>query len=189
MTLALPHDLRLYVIRPALVQVGLWSPAAEDLVLGTAAVETAFAALDQQGRGGEQELGPGLGFWQMERSTHDDIMVNYLAGRHDLADKLRTLRAPWPEPWRQLVTNLSYGAAMCRVKYLRSPMALPAEGDVAGYSAIWLKVYNGGGAGTTQRFLDAWRTLVAPAALYRPEPGPALGTADPDAAGSGFPDH
>ena len=57
------RDLRVEVIRPALRALDLWSPAAEDLVLGTAAQESGLAYLRQIGGG------PALGLWQIEPAT------------------------------------------------------------------------------------------------------------------------
>ena len=63
------------VIKPALEKLGLWSMAAEELVLGTAIVESAAIYLRQHG------AGPALGLWQAEPRTHDDLYTNYLSYR------------------------------------------------------------------------------------------------------------
>jgi hypothetical protein len=77
-------QVRDYVIRPALQRVGLWSPAAEQLVFGTGLVETGYNWLDQTTPG----PGPAYGPWQMEEPTHTDIWDNYLAYQTDLNDAL-----------------------------------------------------------------------------------------------------
>ena len=48
------------VIRPALKKLRLWSPSAEELVFGTAIVESGLTYLKQHGDG------PALGLWQVE---------------------------------------------------------------------------------------------------------------------------
>ena len=52
--------LREVVIKPALPEIELWSPAAEELVLGTAIVESRLSFIKQLGSG------PALGLWQIE---------------------------------------------------------------------------------------------------------------------------
>ncbi len=44
-------QLRQMVIKPALEKLGLWSTAAEELVLGTTIVESALAYIRQHGDG------------------------------------------------------------------------------------------------------------------------------------------
>ena len=56
-------QLRELVIKPALLEIELWSEAAEELVLGTAIVESRLSFIKQLGSG------PALGFWQIEPDT------------------------------------------------------------------------------------------------------------------------
>jgi hypothetical protein len=42
----------------------------------------------------------------------------------------------------QLVGNLPYGAAICRLKYLRAPQALPNPKDAAAMAAYHKQIYN-----------------------------------------------
>ena len=76
------------VIRPALEKLSLWSLSAEELVLGTAIVESGLTYLKQHGDG------PALGLWQVEPATHDDLYTNFLNFRPELGSKLMQLRAP-----------------------------------------------------------------------------------------------
>jgi hypothetical protein len=141
-------DLRLYVIRPVCQHLELWSDAAENLVLGTALVES----------GGEhlaQVKGPALGLWQVEPATHDDLWRNYLAYRPKLADKMHELEtaAALTAGALELVGNLYYAAGVCRLIYLRrAPRDLPA--DALGMATLWKHAYNTErGAGTVERAL------------------------------------
>ncbi|KAF0118141.1 MAG: hypothetical protein FD149_866 [Rhodospirillaceae bacterium] len=68
------------VIRPTLLHLGLHSPAAEALLLGTAIQESRLGTYLRQTGGG-----PALGVYQMEPATHEDIWTNFLAYRPDLA--------------------------------------------------------------------------------------------------------
>ena len=76
------------VIAPALDKLGLWSPSAEELVLGTAIVESGLTYIRQWGDG------PALGLWQVEPSTQNDLYTNFLNYRPELDSQLMELRAP-----------------------------------------------------------------------------------------------
>ncbi len=104
-----PGHFRRDVVRPALEHLELWSESAENLLLGTALVESGLRSLSQRGGG------PALGLFQIERATHDDIRTNFLRYRRALSAKVEALVAPQPSRPRQLVTNLAYAAAMARV--------------------------------------------------------------------------
>ena len=114
------------VIRPALKKLRLWSPSAEELVFGTAIVESGLTYLKQHGDG------PALGLWQVEPATHDDLYTNFLNYRPELGSKLIELRAAGLSLDENLATNLMYGAAVCRLCYYRKPDALPEAGDIEG---------------------------------------------------------
>ena len=143
-------QLRELVIRPALEALHLYSEAAEELVIGTAIQESGLRYLRQLGHG------PALGLWQMEPATHDDLWLNFLAYRPDLANRVESLvAAPIPQA---LAGNLWYAAAMCRVHYYRAPEALPEAGDSEGQAALWKLRYNTPrGAGTVEEYLANWR--------------------------------
>lgn len=126
--------LKYHVIEPTLATLGLNCTVALNLVTGTALVESGAQYLKQNG-------GPALGLFQMEPTTEQDIWKNYLAYQPDLATKMRALLAPG-ETTPQLVWNLAYAAAMCRLKYKRAPEALPAATDAAGMAAYHKQIYN-----------------------------------------------
>jgi hypothetical protein len=155
-------QVRDYVIRPALQRVGLWSPAAEQLVFGTGLVETGYNWLDQTTPG----PGPAYGPWQMEEPTHTDIWDNYLAYQTDLNDALVRMAGfgvVTKPPVIALHGNLFYGAAMCRVHYRRMKAPLPAAGDAPGMAAYWKNWYNTpAGAGTLAKAIPFFRQAVAP---------------------------
>ena len=69
------------VIRPALEKLSLWSLSAEELVLGTAIVESGLTYLKQHGDG------PALGLWQVEPATHDELYTNFLNFRLELGNQ------------------------------------------------------------------------------------------------------
>ena len=143
-------QLRQMVIKPALEKLHLWSTAAEQLVLGTEIVESALIYIRQHGDG------PALGLWQVEPATDDDLYTNYLSYRQELGARLMELRAPALSMSENLSTNLTYGAAVCRLCYYRQPEALPEAGDIEGQAAFWKQHYNTPlGAGTVSKYMSA----------------------------------
>lgn len=151
-------QLRDYLVRPTLIAIGLHSMAAEDLVMGTWAAESVLGTyLRQQGRG------PALGVAQMEPTTHDDIWINWLAGRSSDVALLKAMVGPryWdaskirPDP-QALVVSLDYAAAMTRYHYRRVPEPLPPAGDWRAIATYWKRHYNTPkGRGTEGQFVDA----------------------------------
>ncbi len=78
----------------------------------------------------------------------------------ELAEKVTTLAAPNngnnPSS-NELIGNMWYGAAMCRIHYLRVPDALPEAGDIPGMAAYWKEFYNTfEGSGTEEEFEENW---------------------------------
>jgi hypothetical protein len=120
------RQLRKLVIRPALLEIELWSEAAEQLVLGTAIVESRLSFIKQLGSG------PASGLWQIEPDTHRDVYENFLEYREGLYDQVMGLSAPGQTFEENLMSNMQYGAAICRICYYRAPKALPDEGDLEG---------------------------------------------------------
>jgi hypothetical protein len=151
-----PTQLRAHVVRPALKHLNLYSPAAENLVLGTALVESAGSYL-------KQVRGPALGLWQMEPATHDDIHNNYLLYQPSLAAAVRELEtsARITAGASELVGNLFYAAAMCRIHYRRDDEPLPSASDWEGMARYWKRVYNTAlGAGTVDKAIPYFRSAV-----------------------------
>lgn len=149
------HDFRLAVVRPVLMQLSLWSQAAENLLLGTAVQESGLRYLRQLGRG------PALGVYQIEPATHDDVWTNFLAFRPALAESLSRLAAPVPDRRTQLVLNLAYATAMARLIYWRRPEPLPEADDVAGLARYWKAHFNTVlGRGTVAAFILNYKEHV-----------------------------
>ena len=145
-----PENLIDEVIRPALEELGYWSPDACALLLGTAAQESRLEYL-------RQIKGPALGLWQMEPATHADIYDNYLIYRSSLRTKARAIRAVrWSLGSKPLTWNLRYASAMARIHYLRVPKPLPFRLDFRSMARYWKEYYNTEqGAGTELEFLDS----------------------------------
>lgn len=163
-----PRHLFLHVVRPTLAwlndaDTGIDSEAAAELLIGTAAAESAFRAIDQITGPDDRALGPAFGLWQIEPATRADLHESYLRFRPALDRQVQALVAEWPSADVQLATNLAYGCAIARLVYRRSPRKLARPGDVAGHAAVWKAVYNtAAGKGTESHFVDAWSRLVGP---------------------------
>ena len=149
---------RVLVVRPALKHIALHSQSAEDLVLGTLVQESRLTYLQQVGGG------PGLGVAQMEPETFNWLWDDYLHKRPELKARVRSLMGDWREGWDmplELVSNLAFASAMCRVRYLPVSAPLPDEGDLAGLGAYWKKYYNtAAGAGTAEQWIGNYNKYV-----------------------------
>jgi hypothetical protein len=57
--------------------------------------------------------------------------------------------------------NDCYAAAMCRVRYLRAPGALPAANDINAMANYWKQNYNTPqGKGSPEEFLSKWPQYI-----------------------------
>ncbi len=137
------------IIRPTLEHLDMHTAAAENLVLGTAVAESNLTHLVQLGG---VENG-GRGFFQMEEATEADIWETYLSRRRDIAAKVPADR--------DLVGNLKYATAMCRIHYWRRPEPLPHAEDADGMGAYWKQHYNTReGAGRVDGFVRDFEKYV-----------------------------
>lgn len=147
------QDLRLYVIRPVLTSVGLYSEAAEELLVLTAATES------HMGKYLAQVNGPALGIFQMEPATHNDLWSNYLDYRPAIAGKV--VQFALSRSAEEMVFNLAYATIMARLQYFRSPKPLPVATDVQGLAEYWKLHYNTlDGKGTVAKALSDYYRLV-----------------------------
>ena len=135
------------IVRPTLKEIGLWSKSAERLVIGTALTESGLEYIKQIG-------GPALGLYQCEPKTHKDIWDNFLLYRVPLAKKLNGFNIDYRDH-KQLIWNIKYATAICRIHYLRDPNPLPDENDILGMANTWKDCYNTNqGKGTVEDFLN-----------------------------------
>jgi hypothetical protein len=144
------------VIRPALIRIELWSPAAEQLLLGTAICES------EGFRFRKQRIGPALGIFQMEPYTHNDIWKTYLSYRPALAKEVTSLLSrPNADKLDELEFNDKYAAAMARIKYARSNAPLPPLNNITAMAAYWKQYYNSVlGKGTIKQFIADWNSMM-----------------------------
>lgn len=153
------QQFREYVVTVALKQLQLWTPAAENLVLGTALHESGgLRFLDQATPG----PGPAYGPWQMEAPTFNDIWANFIPRFPFLRNRLQAMACGppngLPPDVATLHGNLFLGAAMCRIAYYRVPQPLPGPTDALGMAQYWKAHYNTPlGKGTVDEALPAFK--------------------------------
>lgn len=141
------------LIRSVLGKVGLYSEAAEELLLLTAAVESHL------GKYIYQIGGPARGIFQMEPATEHDIWENFLAYRPKLADDVRRLMCSGT--CDDLAHNLEYQVAMARIHYLRVPETLPIPAEIRSMARYWKLYYNTTlGKGTVDKAVDAYKEFI-----------------------------
>ena len=139
------------IVKQVLVDLEMYSDDAMDLVMRTGAVESGFRELEQQ-----SENSPAVGFWQVEEPTAYDIWDNYLKNRPkslipQFLIATRVGEGPWPR--HVIMYNIALQVALCRLKYRRDPNPIPKTAEAQ--AEYWLRVYNGGGKGTIDKFLKA----------------------------------
>lgn len=122
----------------------LYSSEATDLLLGTAAVESAFGTYLRQLKG------PALGVFQMEPAT-----FNWLQGVFE--DHYVYISTKFPS---DMEYDLKLAILMARLRYRVDRQAIPKT--LMGQAEYWKRVYNTPlGAGTPEKYLKAWEKYVA----------------------------
>lgn len=139
------------IIKPTLLKLGMYSQAAENLVLGTATQESNLYNIKQIGGG------PALGVFQMEPATHKDLWI-YLDRKPLMAQSVRSIASAGYSgttvPPNEMIGNFNYACAMCRIQYYRRPEPLPDADDLAGLAKYYKIFYNTRlGAATVDDFI------------------------------------
>ncbi len=131
-----PQTFLTSLIRPALIELELYSPAAGQLLLATAIQESHLTHR-------KQINGPALSYFQMEPKTHNDIWDNFLKYRPKLSGKIIQLMSnPDADKIKELKNNDKYAAAMARIHYLRVSAPIPPLNDIPKMAAYWKRYYN-----------------------------------------------
>jgi hypothetical protein len=148
------------IVIPVLRAVGYNSPAAVQLVLGTAAQESQMGHYITQKSGG-----PARGIFQMEKITYEDIWDRFIAQSVSMKAKVRLLLKYEGKPsWERMSSDLALACLMCRLKYYSIPNPLPDEGDIRGYANYWKTWYNTElGHGTVKQFEEKYMKYVSKA--------------------------
>lgn len=151
-----PSDLRELIIQPVLQSLeqhaGIpHSRVAEDLLMATCAIESGL------GTHLHQVYGPALGIYQTELATLGDLLDNFILPSPRFAPALDIWSAPLT-PRIQVVGNLYYATAICRLHYYRVKSALPASSDQRLLWDYYKPHYNSDlGAATFVGWQSAWK--------------------------------
>lgn len=144
-------QLREIIIKPVLQRIGLYSKEAEDLLYGTVCAESLGGQYIKQA-----PSGPACGIFQMEPATARDIYANYLKYKPELKAKIDSLRCEGLSLEENLIGNLFFAAAMCRIHYLRVAEKIPS--DLLGLAGYWKKYYNtSAGKGVPAKFIEEYK--------------------------------
>lgn len=123
-----------------------YTEVARNLVMGTIAQESLLGTyLVQQG-------GPALGVCQIQTAT-----LTWLLGRLSAPEAAALASISTSEsPAENVVSNLAYAVAVCRLYYWVSPTPLPPN-TVAGLFSVYKSVWNTpAGAATLEEFAEHW---------------------------------
>lgn len=159
------EEFRQFVVRPTLEQLGHWSPAAENLLVGTAAKESGlgFHLTGQQNRG--------LGIYQIRPRIHRSIWDRFLVNHPALASKIRGLASQHEflcHPHAELATNLSYATAIAWMIYYRHGKTLPEANDIEALGQYWQRNYQRP-YGQRKHALGAHQSFMASYQSHQPQ--------------------
>lgn len=153
------EELRQWVIKPTLKRLGVYSKAAENLLLATAAQESGLGShLKPAGQ-------RALGIYQIHSLTHRHIWDDHLALDSNTASLVRGLASQHDfltQPHAELATNLSYATAIAWFVYARNEnFKLPkSNDDIEALAEIWKRFYHPKSKKSAADFKDNFKRHV-----------------------------
>jgi hypothetical protein len=152
-------ELRQWVIKPTLKRLGVYSKAAENLLLATAAQESGLGShLKPAGQ-------RALGIYQIHSLSHRHIWDDHLAQHSDVASLVRGLASQHDflsHPHAELATNLSYATAIAWFMYARHEgFSLPKGNDIEALAGLWKRFYHPKSKTSTADFSDNFNRYVS----------------------------
>lgn len=147
-------QLRECVIRPSLPP-GLYSMAAEELLVRTVAVESKGGTYLKQIRG------PALSIYQMEPATFSDTW-SYINGSSSCKfyNIIMAICNFKEEPVAtDMINNLEFATIIARIKYYRDPHPLPEHDDEDGLWLYYKRCWNTYlGKTTKDEFMESYKS-------------------------------
>ena len=138
------------VIKPVLEYLDMYSPAMENLLVGTALQESRLVDLRRTDT-------PAFGVYQMEPATYYDHYQTYLVYHQGLRTKLIGLKTGlYDDAAEELAGNLYYATALAAIHYKRrlGDKPLPEADDIHGLARVYKRLYNTPkGAATEAQFV------------------------------------
>ena len=146
-----------YVVRPTLEYLdeadpGINSPAAEELLMLTAAVESNLGEYLHQVGGG-----PAQGPFQVEPNT-EVLIREWLERRPHLSDLGTHVTVLHNPLFKE--ASLIYNCALARCLYRSIFVPLPNSTDVKGMAEYHLRWFNNGGKSEVEKTIEAYERLV-----------------------------
>jgi hypothetical protein len=137
------------LIARRLVERGLHSEAAVNLLMGTAAQESRLGTYLRQMRG------PAIGVFQMEPGTFNWLRDRYAAQYPEIACR----------ECEEMEWDIDLAILFARLRYLVVPIPLPAADDVLGLGGYYKAHYNTpAGKATVADFVRNYQRYAAPSA-------------------------
>lgn len=146
-----------FILKPSLEVIGLWSPSAHILLLGTFLIESDLKFFEQKGPG------TAMGIGQVEDKTYDDIL-RYL-NRYDKQNLKESVLSAcfylsFP-PRSALMHNLRWAVIVTRLKYLPARPPLPAWNDAQGMTQYHKVYYNGPGKTNVTESVKIFERIIS----------------------------
>lgn len=148
------QQFRELIVRQTLKDVGLWSQAAENLLVGTALIESRLTFLVQM----PSKIAKSV--YQMEDATYKDILITVqkaknipLYNRILMACKMQTL----PIDPNCMIGNMTLATIMARLKYYFNSNPIPDANDINKLADYYKLIYNTpDGAAKTADFISLY---------------------------------
>lgn len=148
------NQLKEKIVEPVLISIGLYSPVAVNLLLGTAAQES------HMGRYLTQIVGPALSIYQIEPTTAKWLMEWCERKHPTLYQKILKFYAPGLTLEENLLYSLAFSTCICRLKYFSIKAPMP-ENTMDGLGQYWKQYYNTPlGKGTVDEFVNNYKRYV-----------------------------
>ena len=149
-----PDQLRKHIIIPVLARMDMLSQDAEGMVLATGIHEG-----DKLKRVTQYNNGPARSYYQIEPATLSDLYTNYLSYRPKKKELLDSFMIPMYDRADNLVMNLAYATAVCRMIYYRVPSPIPTS--LEGKAHYWKEHYNTHlGKGNVDEFIENVKDFI-----------------------------
>lgn len=149
-------QLKEIIIVPTITALGMNSPSAVNLLLGTAAQESHL------GRYLKQINGSALGLYQIEPRTFHWVWTSRIDTSYAMKARIRLMLGYEGKPdVMRLASDLMLSTAICRLYYATFEEPLPDADDVEGLADYWKKHWNTVlGKGTTKQFIENYKRYI-----------------------------